>query len=284
MLELTKSLWNKGHHVYCDNFYTSPSLCLKLEEKGTGCCGTVRINRKGIPLSFQQKSSKKGEKITYEDGPITGVKWMDKRAVTALSTIHTGEMSTISRSRSVSGGVETIQKPTMIDQYNKFMGGVDKSDQLVTYYGFYHHSKKWWKRVFFHLVNVSLVNAYLIYCKVTTGRRLTHMDFRLEVAEGLIERSGAVRALPETPGDAMHLPVRLVGRDHYPEPSKTRDCRVCSRRDRKRKQTSFQCCTCKVPLCVHPCFRNFHTHKNYNYIIRGINIHAQTPFSLSSFT
>ena len=62
VLELTKSLWNKGHHIYCDNFYTSPSLCLKLEEKGTGCCGTVRINCKGIPISFQQKKLKKGKK------------------------------------------------------------------------------------------------------------------------------------------------------------------------------------------------------------------------------
>ena len=74
---------------------------------------------------------------------------------------------------------------------------MDKSDQLVTYYGFYHHSKKWWKQGFFHLADVSLVNAYLTYCKVTTGRRLTHMEFRLEMAEGLIERSEAVHALPE---------------------------------------------------------------------------------------
>ena len=141
VLELMKSLWNKGHHVY--NFYTSPSLCLKLEEKGTtGCCRTVQINCKDIPNCKDILSAKKAQKrgkITYEDGPITGVKWTDKQAVTAISTIHTEEMSTVSRSRKVSGGVETIQKPTMIDQYNKFMGGVDKSDQSVTYYGFYHH-------------------------------------------------------------------------------------------------------------------------------------------------
>ena len=62
VLELTKSFRNKGHHVYCGNFYTSPSLCLKLEEKSTGCCGTVQINCKGIPISFQQKSSKKERK------------------------------------------------------------------------------------------------------------------------------------------------------------------------------------------------------------------------------
>ena len=264
MLYLTKHLWNKGHHVYCDNFYTSPSICLKLEEQGTGCCGTARINRKGIPKAFQQRKLKKGEMVTYQDGPITGVKWMDKRVVTALSTVHSGGMTSITRrSRRVTGGVETIEKPTMINQYNKFMGGVDKADQLVTYYGFYHHSKKWWKRVFFHLLDVSLVNVYITHCGVTAaGQRLSHMDFRLEVARELIERSGESE-VPVSPVDASRVPVRLVGRDHFPEPGKVRDCRVCSRRDRKRKQTSYQCSTCKVPLCVHPCFRNFHTQKNY---------------------
>ena len=140
--------------------------------------------------------------------------------------------------------------------------------------------RKWWKRVFFHLVDVSLVNAYLTYCKVTTGRRLTHMEFRLEMAEGLIERSGAVRALPETPGDAMHLPVHLVGWDHYSEPGKTRDCRVCSRRDRKRKQTSFQCCTCRFHYVYIPAFvTSIHTRTTSR-----ISTHAQTPFSSTSFT
>ena len=33
VLELTKGLWNKGQHVYCDNFYTSPSLCLKRKKR-----------------------------------------------------------------------------------------------------------------------------------------------------------------------------------------------------------------------------------------------------------
>ena len=78
---------------------------------------------------------------------------MDKKwVVTAISTIHTRELSTVSRKSRRVSGVETIQKPTTIDQYNKFMGGMDKSDQLVTYYGFYHHSKTWWKWVSFTLL------------------------------------------------------------------------------------------------------------------------------------
>lgn len=134
----------------------------------------------------------------------------------------------------------------MIDQYNKYMGGVDRADQLITYYGFHHFSKKWWKRVFFHLLDVSFMNAYLVYCSVTAGtQRLSHMDFRLAP-------------------NASHVPRCLLGRDHFPEPGKKRDCKVCSsRKSKKRKVTSYQCCSCKVPLCVHSCFRKYHMHKNY---------------------
>ena len=42
------------------------------------------------------------------------------------------------RSRAVAGGVETIKKPRMIEDYNKNMNGVDQNDQNVKYYGFPH--------------------------------------------------------------------------------------------------------------------------------------------------
>ena len=52
-----------------------------------------------------------------------------------------------------------VQKPAVIEDYNMYMGGVDKSDQLVTYYGFRRCSKKWWKRAFFHLIELAMVNG-----------------------------------------------------------------------------------------------------------------------------
>ena len=33
-------------------------------------------------------------------------------------------------------GIEEVQKPVMVEQYNTYMGGVDKSDQLLSYYGY----------------------------------------------------------------------------------------------------------------------------------------------------
>ena len=241
-------------------FYTD--LCKRLLTLGFGSCGTVRVNRKGLP-PFSTKKMKKGEVITFHDGQLTGVKWMDKHPVAVLSTIHDDSMTTITRrTRSSLGSAETISKPTIITEYTKFMGGVDVADQLVTYYGFTHCSKKWWKRAFFHLFEVCMVNAYILHSLYTPNRRHTHMEFLLLVARQLLQRCGLESSAPPQP--ALDQPLRLVGRNHFPEPSgKKRDCRVCSNRSVKRKQTSYQCTTCKVPLCIHPCFKRYHTLKEY---------------------
>ena len=34
-------------------------------------------------------------------------------------------------------------------EYIKYMGGVDHGYQLLTYYGYSHRSRKWWRRAFF---------------------------------------------------------------------------------------------------------------------------------------
>ena len=40
------------------------------------------------------------------------------------------------------------EKPAVIADYNTYMLGVDKMDQLVSYYSFTHKSVKWWRKVF----------------------------------------------------------------------------------------------------------------------------------------
>ena len=115
------------------------------------------------------------------------LRWMDKRQVTMLSTIHDDSMVTkMRRSRRAPGGREELRKPAAIDEYNKYMGGVDKGDQLLSYYGLTHRMVKWWRRAFFHLFDMAIVNAYILYTiSPQTGRRLTHEHFRIELAKEL---------------------------------------------------------------------------------------------------
>ena len=84
-------------------------------------------------MTFKQAKPHKGDITTYQDGNILGLKWKDKRYVLVLSTIHDSSMvSKQRRTRQAAGGVEVVQKPAVIEDYNIYMGGVDKSDQLLT--------------------------------------------------------------------------------------------------------------------------------------------------------
>ena len=77
-----------------------------------------------------------------------------------LSTIHNDEMVDVwHRTRQAVSGTEVGKKTNMIVQYNSYMGGVDKYDQLLVYYGYSHFTKKWWKRVFFQLLDVALTSS-----------------------------------------------------------------------------------------------------------------------------
>ena len=201
VLKLLEGLEDRGHHVYLDNWYSSPALFDDLHSKGFGACGTLRLNRKGLPQIIKSKRKmKKHTMVSGTTGKSLAMVWMDKRAVAMLSTIHDDSMVPISRrSGEATGGVEIVSKPLCIDQYNHFMNGVDRHDQLTSYYGFSHRSKKWWKRGFFHLIEMAIVNAYILYAlhtKQVKQKPLTHQRFRIELAQQLLVDAGAAHTPP----------------------------------------------------------------------------------------
>ena len=134
---------------------------------------------------------------------------------------------------------------------------------MVLYYGFAHRSVKWWKRIFFHLLDVTLVNAHILF-QATVNKKVPQLDFRVAVAKSLLE--GFQRHKHHHTPSAPELPTRLTERP-FPEPisGTTRpDCRVCSDRGAgQRHQTGYRCKVCHTPLCLYPCFERYHTLKDY---------------------
>ena len=267
--DLVDDLRDKGYHLFVDNFYTSPTLFTDLIDKGFTACGTLNLNCRGIPKSFIRSKLRKGETYSElsEDGRLLYLKWKDKRDVTVLSSFQDdSSIMKRRRSRHATGGTETVKKPKMVDEYNQFMGGVDRSDQQVLYYGFAHRSVKWWKRVFYHLVDLCLVNALILHNSVTGNKQLTQLEFNIQVAKSLLE--GHENRTPRQ--RSIELPLRLTERPFLePVPKDTPyggrpSCEVCLVRKKGRKQTQYQCKTCKTPLHVTPCFEIYHTKLNYH--------------------
>ena len=88
-MKLLKGLENKGHHVYCDNYYSSPTLFADLRKNGFGACGTLRLNRKGVPNRIKSKAKlTRGQVKSVVRNCTLFVNWMDKRVVSLISTIH----------------------------------------------------------------------------------------------------------------------------------------------------------------------------------------------------
>ena len=50
-----------------------------------------------------------------------------------------------------------------VDDYNRYKGGIDKSDKMLGYYSFTRKVVKWWEKVYFHLLSLALVNAHKVY-------------------------------------------------------------------------------------------------------------------------
>ncbi|CAH2010637.1 unnamed protein product [Acanthoscelides obtectus] len=54
-----------------------------------------------------------------------------------------------------------ISCPEMLQFYNAHMGGVDLTDQIVSLYDFERKSGKWWKKVFYKVLMMAVVNAHI---------------------------------------------------------------------------------------------------------------------------
>ena len=56
-----------------------------------------------------------------------------------------------------------IKKPYAVVQYIKFIKGVDRADQYLTYYSVLKITVKWSKKVVLYLLNCVLINAFFVY-------------------------------------------------------------------------------------------------------------------------
>lgn len=115
------------HSLYLDNFYNSYHLACKLLSRNTYCTGTLRFDRKDNPVEVKNAKLKKGETIARYCNGVMIAKWKDKRDIFYISTEFGNNLKKYYNRRQ-----EEKEKPEAICEYNKFMGGIDKKDQMLS--------------------------------------------------------------------------------------------------------------------------------------------------------
>ena len=85
-----------------------------------------------LSVSIRNMKPTRGQVRSSRDDSVLALKWRDKCEVLMLSTHHNSSMVVKSRrSRAAEGGVEDIEKPLVVEDYNQHMGGVDLSELRV---------------------------------------------------------------------------------------------------------------------------------------------------------
>lgn len=258
---------DKGHILYTDNWYTGPLLSEYLHIHNTGSCGTLRKDKKFTPKCGGRE--RRGTCQRLKSDPSLFVRWTDKREVRMLTTVHRGNMED-------SGKVdyktnEPVMKPDCVIDYTKNMRLVDKSDAQIGTVECVRRTVKWYKKLFFHFVDVSMLNAFNIY-RLVTRKKISLRLFSLEVVRQLLVKYGTLANT--SPGRHRVVATdRLLAKEYilrhhleYLPPSATRNisqrlCHVCQhteRRGKQKKKVSTWCKECGVALCIG-CFTEYHT-------------------------
>jgi hypothetical protein len=86
-------------------------------------------------------------------------------------------------------GVTNIQIPLVIDDYNHYMGGVDKADQLIAYYRPDLRCRRVWMPLMFHTLDCMKTNSYT--CCKHSGYKELHKVFTMEWCKALFARAKA---------------------------------------------------------------------------------------------
>jgi len=98
-----------------------------------------------------------------------------------------------------------IKKPYAVVQYNKFMKGLDRADQYLSYYSVLRKTVKRSKKVVLYLLNCALFNAFCVYRTLNTNKKVKYKNFLHEVGRSWISE---VQDRSESNSDDLQLPEK----------------------------------------------------------------------------
>lgn len=263
VFDLLEPYLGKGHWVFMDNYYSSPKLFKDLLERQTFATGTLRQNRKSFPDVLKSKNNKLevGNYHFATSGDLLAVIWRDRRDVHLLSTAHNQSVVSVMKRPKGSRKKVPTSCPRCVVDYNMYMGGVDLTDQYLSYYSLTRRRTiKWWKKVFWRMVDISVLNSWIIYhANFPEDEINSHRLFRTKLIHELVQPLLSVKAK----GKARKVTCgRLQGKHFAYKASRRARCVVCNKKTQHKrtdKKTMNYCTKCSVHLCVGACFEKYHT-------------------------
>jgi len=145
------------------------------------------MNRRGIPQMLKQKNHLQHGEFKYQtNGSVAAIKWMDNKPVTMLCSCSNPRTMVIVKWQNEDGTISDIGCPEAVATYNRIMGGVDKFDQLRERYASGRRSVKWWHRIFYYVIDLAIVDAFIMWKMDKSSANHDQLTFRLHLVRQLV--------------------------------------------------------------------------------------------------
>ena len=161
-------------------WYSSPTIFQYLLRENTGARGSVRSNRKGMPI-FKNKMSKR-EVEFQTNGEIMAVKWHDESNVHVLSTVHTSKMFDKGKLDYVTG--ESKIKPPVCWSTTRRWEKLTKWTCKTVLLSAPESPSNGSRSYFFHLIDIALLNVHIVHQQVTWS---SYQHYRINLMRQLLE-------------------------------------------------------------------------------------------------
>ncbi|KAE8980658.1 hypothetical protein PR001_g24222 [Phytophthora rubi] len=273
------------HAVVTDRFYTSVQLALQLLSRNVYTVGTIQTNKQGFPPAIKAEYENHPPHIPRGTTrmaaakcypPLTALLWWDRKPVHLLCS--GGSKVLQSCERRLRGGRKVVVPcPAMMRDYQRWMEGVDIHDQLrLQRYSLQMAVvfRKYYKTIFLGLVDMAIVNAYIVYREAQKQRGeppADHAKFLRVLQAQMLELTPAdfTDAMMSPGPPAQGERMRALPAEHklteFPDwqyvgvirKRPQHQCKVCSIRKQKKGErcaTRFFCEACsdgnkRVYLC-----------------------------------
>jgi hypothetical protein len=146
------------------------------------------------------------------------------------------------------------------------MGGVDISDQKRDY-GVRRSFKKWWKFIFHFVINVCVVNSFILHDLNKHPPLTAHGNRQLTLRNNLVQQLIGKYTSRKCTGRKRSWPIGTASPKLFHSivkiPGRAKVCTLCIQMKRKAasgrgKQTTFKCKQCDLPLWQAGCFLEYH--------------------------
>ena len=136
-----------------------------------------------MPKEVKSAKPLKGETFVASHGDMNIIKYHDKRYVTMCTTLHNDIIVETNNVDHSTGGKK--KRPLCIIDYNKFMGSVDRSDQMISSLNLNRKIIKCYKKVMFHLFDLAELQSYLLY-RMKSAKPIPYRVYRRELIKQML--------------------------------------------------------------------------------------------------